>query len=210
MTIGCDRSDDVRVYQVPKTQHDPGPGRTPVEQRAERSGGENDVSAQPDRTPQADLPATPRIDYTVPDRWTEQPGDGMRTAAFSFDGDSGAGQVTLIVLPGQAGGPAANINRWRGQVGLEPLPEQAALESATAITVDGQSGLLVDLAQTEPTDSSARRIIAAIVPHGGSTLFVKMTGPADLLETNRDALKRLLGSLQLTGADEPDSANDTP
>ncbi len=211
MTIGCERSDDVRVYQVPKTPETSQTDQPIAKPREETSGNSNGGQLDAARSAQpAATPATPSIHYIVPENWTEQPGDGMRTAAFTFEGDLGSGQVTLIVLPGQAGGPAANINRWRGQVGLEPLPEQTAFESATQITVDGQPGLLVDLTGAEISDQPAQRIVAAIVMHGGSTLFVKMTGPAELLEVETEALNQLLESLRLTGADQPQQPDDSP
>lgn len=67
--------------------------------------------------------------WTAPEGWTEKPGEGMRQATFHIEGDGPALECTVIKLPDPSGNPSsteytlANINRWRGQLSLEPLSE---------------------------------------------------------------------------------------
>lgn len=65
--------------------------------------------------------------WKTPEGWTELPGEGMRKATFKIEGDGPTLECTVIRLPDPNGDPAsseyvlANINRWRGQLGLKPL-----------------------------------------------------------------------------------------
>ena len=73
-------------------------------------------------------------------------------ASYKIPHDAGDGDVSVISLGGDGGGMLANINRWRMQVGLDPIGEDAikthtkAIESKigtfTAMTLvnDGETG----------------------------------------------------------------------
>jgi hypothetical protein len=71
--------------------------------------------------------------WETPDGWTEEPGEGMRKATFKVTGDGPTLECTVISLPDPNGDPTstdytlANINRWRGQLGMESL-SKAGLE----------------------------------------------------------------------------------
>ena len=47
----------------------------------------------------------------------------MRVASFGISQDGKQADVSVIPLGGMAGTDPANVNRWRGQVGLGPLAE---------------------------------------------------------------------------------------
>jgi hypothetical protein len=65
--------------------------------------------------------------WEAPDGWTEEPGEGMRKATFKVKGDGPTLECSVIGLPSREDNPAsidyalANINRWRGQLGMESL-----------------------------------------------------------------------------------------
>src|SRR5688500_16517882 len=68
------------------------------------------------------VPAQREVSWTVPEGWTEQPASGMRLGSFAVPGREGpAADMSVVALSGPAGGDLANINRWRGQIGLAPL-----------------------------------------------------------------------------------------
>lgn len=67
--------------------------------------------------------------WTVPDGWTLDPEPRqMRLATYLAPDPDGQIEVAVTRFPGQVGGELANINRWRGQMGLPPV-ESAELES---------------------------------------------------------------------------------
>ena len=78
----------------------------------------------------ASCPPPPRptgqgaLKWALPKGWTETPGSGMRYATLTPPG-AGKVEMSVVVLPGAAGGELANVNRWRGQIGLPPLDEAA-------------------------------------------------------------------------------------
>ena len=57
----------------------------------------------------------------------------MRLATYEMQGPAGPVEIAISQFPGDVGGMLANINRWRGQVGLAPVtePEIAGLIEST-------------------------------------------------------------------------------
>ncbi len=57
------------------------------------------------------------LQYTLPPGWQEKPLSPMRLASFKATSPDGKEtDVSVVSLPGIAGGDLANVNRWRGQV----------------------------------------------------------------------------------------------
>lgn len=67
------------------------------------------------------VPMEKRLQWQLPAGWSPRyDGDGIRWG--SFVGPQGA-VITLTRFPGSVGDELMNINRWRGQLGLDPLAE---------------------------------------------------------------------------------------
>lgn len=132
--------------------------------------------------------------WTLPPGWTQGPGqDAMRFATLS---PPGPGKVagSVVVLSGPAGGELANVNRWRNQIGLPPVPD-GALDGMRQVVKSAMGPIaLYDLAgEGDPRV----RVLAAIAPAGGSTWFVKLAGDAEAVGAARDDFLRLVESLHL-------------
>ncbi len=124
--------------------------------------------------------------WDQPREWKVDPSASpILTAAFLADGGA---RITLTTLTGQGGGILDNINRWRGQLGLEPV------QSMTDQPVQdlGDGALLVDL----QSDDGAQRIVAGIIPNESHTLFFKLTGSSSEVENE---LKRFVAFVHGTG-----------
>src|SRR5262245_52740927 len=108
--------------------------------------------------------------WTTPKGWTERAGDGMRAATLVPPG-RGRAEVTVVALPGEVGGELANVNRWRGQLGLPPLEEGALAEQRERI--ESRAGLvsLYDFTSMGPVRT---RLVAAAVRVGETTWFFKL------------------------------------
>lgn len=126
--------------------------------------------------------------WETPEGWTEQPSTQMRLIDFRF-GLQEEGECYLSALPGPAGGLAANINRWRSQMGAGPLTEEeiSALPkkdllggAAYFVTVEGDFQGMGDAASAKP----GYRLLGLIHQAPELTLFIKMTGPSELVEQN--------------------------
>lgn len=164
MMGGCDR-EEIHAYRVAR-----------VAEIASDSHEGHDHSAEP------------QVVWTVPDSWeaTENTST-MRMATFKADN----GQiVTLAAFPGDVGGFLANVNRWRGQVGLDPTDDEGALEHVQQ--VEGGDVLLVDISGPE------KRLLGTIILIGdGQTWFVKAVGEAETIETVKQEVIEFSLSLNL-------------
>ncbi len=180
---GCDRS-EVTHYRVPK-------------EAPRRAEGQADDRASPAMPASADLPspASPSgraLRWTLPKGWTETAGGAMRLATFKPP-VAGRIDASVVVLPGPAGGELANVNRWRGQIGLGPLDEPGL--AAARRVLDTKAGPLKIYDFT--SDSAPKsRLVAGLTVAGGSTWFVKMTGDAAAVGAARTDFMKLLGSLR--------------
>ena len=75
-----------------------------------------------------------------------------------------------------AGTDPANVNRWRGQVGLAPLAEAEVAKLAEKVSVGDQPADLYDLAGTAPAAAKRERILGVILHRDDTAWFFKMTG----------------------------------
>ena len=75
---------------------------------------------------------------TLPEGWQQLAADQMRVGNYSVTGKNGGkAQVTVIPLPGTAGGGFENVNRWRKQVGLEPITADQLDKEAKEVQIAG-------------------------------------------------------------------------
>lgn len=179
LLAGCQR-DGVRHYLVEKEQTGP------------QDGGMAAAAPAPAAQP-ASAAATGGLRWTLPSGWQEKQGGGEMRFATLTPGAAKA-EVTVIRLPGPAGGELANVNRWRNQIGLPPLgAEELAPARQVLRTAAG------DLAVYDFTAEGAKKLrtVAGLASVQGETWFLKLTGDADAVASVRPAFLDLLGSLRL-------------
>jgi len=156
------------------------------------NGAMPDTSTAPAATaPAADLT------WSAPADWSAKPLGSMRLGSFTVHGTDGAeADVSIIAFPGEAGGLLANINRWRGQLGLAPLAEGDQAAATTAL--DSAGGLrftVVDFAGQSAGAPS--RLLGGIAPFGDKTYFFKMTGPDALVAHQKAAFLDFLKTVKV-------------
>jgi len=187
LTAGCGR-DDVKVYHVATndTAVATPPAASPMAMPATMPGG----LAMPDTG------THPKLKYTLPDGWKEKTATQMRVASFEISENGKMADVSVIPLGGMAGGDLANVNRWRGQVSLQPLPEDELAKLAEKAEAAGQPVDLYDIAGTSPGSGDDERILGAILHSDDAVWFFKMAGASALVETNKAAFIAFLKSVQ--------------
>jgi hypothetical protein len=180
---GCQK-DQVTSYSVPKESAPPAAPKMPA------------LGAGMDAPPSG---ATP-ISWTTPTGWTEQPASGMRVGSFVVDKDGQHADVSIIPLGGGSGGDLANVNRWRGQVGLGPVDESQINEGAEKVSIAGNPVNLYDFAGKDPKTQQPERILGSILSSDTMTWFFKMTGSETLVEQQKPAFKEFLSSVKFQAA----------
>lgn len=140
-----------------------------------------------------------RYTWETPEGWEELPATQMRLANFRVAGDPNA-ECYLSVLGGEGGGLLANINRWRKQMDLEPMDE-AALAALPRKPLLGKDAAYVALRGTykgmQGDRSDADYMLVGLVSvQGGQSYFVRMTGPAAVIENETARFDAFCASLQ--------------
>jgi hypothetical protein len=145
--------------------------------------------------------------YRLPDGWEVLPPAPMRELGFEVAGREDA-TCTFAILPGTGGGLAANVNRWRKQMSLDPLTEDQIAElprrrflGEESVEVDLE-GTYVGMGGTEPIEKA--RMFGLIVVVEQASAFLKMVGPADVVAAERQAFDRLQLSLLPPGTSSGD------
>jgi len=127
--------------------------------------------------------------WQVPAGWTEISGGQFLIAKFTITGDGGAtAAVNVSSADGDGGGLSANVNRWRGQLGLQPTDTL----STTALTVNGGEAQLVDMSGTDASTGQPAEIVGVIVSESGATWFYKLMGDPKVVATQKDAFTKFV------------------
>ena len=136
-------------------------------------------------------PRAAPLQYTLPPGWQEKPLSPMRLASFKAIAPNGKEtDVSVVSLPGIAGGDLANVNRWRGQVQLAPIDEDTLAKSAEHVSANGHDFLVVDLVSDAPIDGEKQRILAAILDENERAWFIKMTGEDAAVASQKERIHR--------------------
>ena len=131
--------------------------------------------------------------WTAPANWTAKAAGAMRKGSYSVKGDGGEADMAITAFPGDVGGDLANLNRWRGQIGL-PAVGQAEFDRDTQHL--DRNGLHMTFVDIAGTGANAQRILGAMVPHQGATWFFKLSGPDALVAGQKKAFLALLDTIK--------------
>ena len=132
--------------------------------------------------------------WTAPAHWQPKAASAMRKGSYTVAGDAGAAaDLSITAFPGETGGLAANLNRWRGQVGLQPL--DAAQVTTAAETIEA-NGLKITLVHYAGAGTDAAGLLGAVVPFNGQSWFFKLMGPDSLVAREEPAFRSFLTTVK--------------
>jgi hypothetical protein len=141
-------------------------------------------AGQPDQPAGDSLP----IAFEAPETWKPGRSGGLRLASFEATNGGETAEITVIVLAPQELRP--NVDRWRGQVGLEPASQAQFDKDVRPVEVDGADGHLVEVFGPEEA------ILGAILDHGGQSWIFKLQGPVRLAEQERERFEAFVRSVK--------------
>jgi hypothetical protein len=168
---------------------------SPPAPESANSGGNKTNAPTP---PPIETAQAASLQYSLPPGWVEKPLSPMRLASFKAVAPNGKEMdISVVALPGIAGGDLANVNRWRGQVQLDPIDEDTLARSAEHLNANGHDFLLVDLASDQPINGEKQRILAAILDENQRAWFIKMTGEDAAVESQKNAFGDFLRGLKI-------------
>jgi hypothetical protein len=163
---------DIETYSVPK-------GHPALSQSA---------TAMPLAPPAA---AHAPLRWTTPAGWKELPPTTIRIGNFLVTGGQDKkAEVAITSFPGSVGTELDNVNRWRGEVGMEPVEQDNI--SSQPIEVDSRAGKLYDFV------GPAAETVVVSLPHQGATWFFKLRGDKAVVSGARAAFLDFLKSVHFS------------
>jgi hypothetical protein len=163
------------------------------------SGGPRGMASRPAEPPPS-AGKTPNLDdirslfsFERPPAWREnaQPSAG-RIFEFMVDEAGGSALVTLSAMQG-GGDLASNVNRWRGQAGLDPLAEGDVAKVTAPMTLAGNDAWLVEAVGKE------RGIIVVAALNPQFSIFLKMDGAPATVQSQKSTFMRVAQTFQMKG-----------
>jgi hypothetical protein len=161
----------------------PPKGAPSVSGQAPASGGEVPLPPNPGQGE--------KLAWTLPKGWTETKGSGMRYATLQ-PSVKGKTEVSIVMLSGTVGGELANVNRWRGQIGLDPVDEAALLKLRTPVTSKAGRVALYDFTSQGQVKT---RMVVGMLATADNSWFLKLNGDADAVSVARAGFATFLGTL---------------
>jgi len=161
-----------------------------------------DPHAQVDMPDERPASRIPKLDYQLPDGWAEsERPTPMAIATLSAGPADKKATVTISPMPGAAGGLLDNVNRWRGQVGLEPIKINDVPEHASKLIVAKHPALFFRFTgpEADPGATGAapqRSIFVVMSLREGFTWFIKLSGDAKVATDEEPAFIRFVESIQ--------------
>lgn len=192
---GCSKNDQVRAYSAPKDLPAPGTGTQGGDAPAPSGSRTGETQPQAVSGPES-------VEWTLPPDWRAMPGEGMRFATLLLEaGSGGTPPLELRVTPLGFGArdPLANINRWREQIGLEPIGPQQLGQVAHEIEVDGRTAHVVSMVGPAAGQNPARQVLGAIVPGNERVWFFLVMDRADRVGRFEKPFAEFVRSIRVVG-----------
>jgi hypothetical protein len=196
-------------------------GRAPFAGGAANPGAPQTGAARTSELPPGHPPVSPHgapavanITFQPPKTWPKNAPDEMRKANFVIADAGGEARVTVIDFPAGAGpkigDPLENFNRWRQQVGLQPVKQEELETVATKVVIDGKPGHYSEMIPPEGNASGPQppqATVAAMVSADEVIWFFKLTGDRELVARERDNFKAFLESVSFKPANGAGDGN---
>jgi hypothetical protein len=178
----CDRDDGISERRAPK-------GVEVILSQAQPDHAEHThIGAR-----SANIPSEVGVEWDLPVGWRRTPTDNpTRIAVFALD-DAPDVEVVVTRFPGDVGGPLANVNRWRAQMGLGPIDDASLAAHVEQVSVPGFNAYVYD------ATNAGRGLVAAGLeePSRSQTWFVKATSTERSFDRARESVLAFVRSFRV-------------
>lgn len=145
-------------------------------------------------TPDAPTPpaaGAAAFEFSTPKGWTAGRGSSMRKASLAVVEGNTEADISVFAFPADANDLLSNVNRWRGQVGLNEITADELQKNAKKIEVSGHTGEYVELLGEKDT------ILGVMVKKGDTAWFFKLQGPTILAAREKAKFEEFVKSSRL-------------
>ena len=133
------------------------------------------------------------LTWTVPTGWDEKPASRMRLGQFVVRGTNETkAELAVMAFPGDVGGELMNVNRWRGEVGLEPIEQRDVVSELVAI--GSEKGRLYEFVGAQQSTLVGWEL------KDETSYFFKLRGDKTVVAAARPAMNEFLKSVKFQGA----------
>lgn len=133
-------------------------------------------------TASASPTASSGFGWQVPADWKEIAPGAMQNAKFTVPAQNGVtADVTVSIFPSSTGDTLTNVNRWRGQIGLEKIDEAGLAKIVQPLDPKNPQAILVDM------ENQGKRLIAVAMPRGKGWFFYKILGGSAAVAPQKEA-----------------------
>ncbi|HEU0040103.1 MAG TPA: hypothetical protein VFR76_12600, partial [Verrucomicrobiae bacterium] len=147
--------------------------------------------------PAAAISKEGKPNWQVPAGWKEVAGGQFLIAKFNVAGDGGAqAAVNVSMSAGDGGGLAANVNRWRKQLGLSDLANEELAKTTKEVETASGKATFVEMSGTDARSGQAAQLVGAMMSQSGQTWFYKLMGDAKVVEAQKDAFTQFVQSVK--------------
>jgi len=130
----------------------------------------------------------------IPKTWIATAPNPMRKGSWSITQTDGSkAEIAVTVFPGDVGGDTANVNRWRGQLGLEKVTDEKIKSDQSPINVGNLTGRVYQLASAD----GKKFTTAVILPKNNATWFFKLTGDTAVVSSEKESFLKMVTQTQL-------------
>jgi hypothetical protein len=178
LLAGCGK-EEIKVHSIPKE-------KAPALQMA--TAPAEDISRENSHP----------VHWTTPSGWKELAPTSMRVGNFLITKGDKKAEVSILQFPGNVGTELDNVNRWRGEIGLNPITQSDV--SSQVVAIGRATGKLYDL--PGPTLST----IATVLKKGDISWFFKMRGDKEVVSESKETFVEFLKSISF----HSDDAEETP
>jgi hypothetical protein len=154
----------------------------------------------------AEAPSTFKVgefNFTRPGNWEwVEVTSPMRKAQLKVKGKDGKAAADVVFFqfgPGSAGGVQANVNRWLGQFEeprekINAKVEEATIGKVKVTYVQAEGTYKSGMPGGPTTPMPDYGLLGAIIESDAGNVFVRMTGPKDLVKASVPEFKKMIES----------------
>lgn len=131
-------------------------------------------------------------EFDTPAEWRAAEADDFSRFAFEAgpDDEKQKARITVTKMP-PAAGLLVQINRWRGQIGLDPLNDMDASPDVEIMKMGDVDATFVDF-----DGLNGKSIVGAVAQVSGSMWFFKMIGPTDTVDSETERMRKFCASVR--------------